>query len=216
MLEVRRYTYDELVQIYKTDRLDKIKKHIVDDGYCMEKPEGRGKKIVITISALPKGKNKLKVYCRDVLKFKPNKDYDKLCAFLRKLLFDENFKNLRTEQMSAELSKEGIYICEETLSDYFHHLQELGMYQFIYGDFLYEARSKNDGQIIQITREQYNDFYKIYHQIQRKDEELAERYKSSMYGSMPRKRLLPIKNCFYSEHFNNLITIFEEEGLVYE
>lgn len=213
MLEIRKYNYEELVQIYKTDRIDKIKLHIKNDGYTMMRPEGRGKNIVITITCLPRGKDKFKVYCRDVLKFPANKHYDKLYAFMKRFLLDDDFKNLQFIQMKSELEKDGVKICPETISDYFHHLQKIGMIQFIYGDFVYEALNKERTETIRITRDEYKDFYKNYYQILRKlGEPFAEAFRKSMYGSMPKKRLMPLKNYMYKKYYDTLISCFMEEG----
>ena len=212
MLELKEYNYSELVQIFKTDRLDKIKEHIKNDGYN-KIIQGCGKQISITITELPTGRNLFRVYCRDILNFKHNINYDKLYSFMKRLLLDEEFKNLQFEQMSAELSKEGIRITPTTISSYFHHLISLGMYQFIPNEYVYEAKRLEDGETIRISREQYNDFYKNYYITKRQlGESMATRYQKSMYQSMPRKRLMPLKNYMYKKHYDFLIPIFLEEG----
>lgn len=215
MLELKSYKYDELINIFKTDRLDKIKQRIKNDGYEISRIEGRGKNIVITISKLPSGKDLFKVFCRDVLKYPANKDYNKLYLFLRKVIMDDDFKNLQYKQMHQVLLSEGINISLETISDYFKRLNSIGMYQYIYGDFIYEAKNTEQTELLSISKEDYNTFYKKYHIILREEgKEAAQNYQKSIYGSLPRKRFKPLKNFIYKDYFDTLISIFENERIL--
>ena len=52
MLEIRNYSRQELIELYKTERLDYIKKKIKKEGYAFNDC-GRGKNYIMKITALP-------------------------------------------------------------------------------------------------------------------------------------------------------------------
>ena len=76
MLEKRVYTRAELVDLFKTSRLDAIKKRIQRAGYIYSET-GRGEGYTLEILDLPKGEE-FKRYCIDVLGFDPRTYFARL------------------------------------------------------------------------------------------------------------------------------------------
>ena len=114
MLEKRKYTRSELIEIYKTDRLDAIKARIQRAGYIFQS-SGRGKDYTMEILDLPK-EDELKQYCREILGFSAQTDFTKLKYFLFFFLQNEEFMTLQFNQMAQVMRDHGITISEQTLS----------------------------------------------------------------------------------------------------
>ena len=67
MLEKRKYTRQELIDLYKTSRLDAIKNKIRRAGYLYTEA-GRGKDYTLEITELPK-EDQFNQYCIEVLRY---------------------------------------------------------------------------------------------------------------------------------------------------
>ena len=125
MLEKRVYTRAELVDLFKTSRLDAIKKRIQRAGYIYSET-GRGEGYTLEILDLPKGEE-FKRYCIDVLGFDPRTDFARLKAFLYHFLADDEFMTLQHNEMSRIIEADtGIRISPATISNYFDQLKARG------------------------------------------------------------------------------------------
>ena len=78
MLDMRTYTRQELIDIFKTDRLDSIKAKIQRRGYIYT-TSGRGDTFTMTITGLPP---RFKTFCIERLGFAPQTDFERLKVFL--------------------------------------------------------------------------------------------------------------------------------------
>ena len=74
MLDLQRYTRQELIDIFKTQRLDSIKDKLKRKGYKFT-TDGRGDSFTLTITELPL---RFRNFCTDELKFAPQTDFVKL------------------------------------------------------------------------------------------------------------------------------------------
>ena len=87
MLDLQRYTRQELIDIFKTQRLDSIKDKLKRKGYKFT-TDGRGDSFTLTITELPL---RFRNFCTDELNFALQTDFVKLKRFLYRFIFDEDF-----------------------------------------------------------------------------------------------------------------------------
>lgn len=90
MLDLRQYTRQELIDLFKTQRLDSIKAKLQRNGYKYT-TQGRGKEFTLTITELPL---RFRNFCIDELHFAPQTDFVKLKNFLYRFMFDEDFRHM--------------------------------------------------------------------------------------------------------------------------
>ena len=145
MLDKRIYSRQELIDIYKTDRLDAIKKKITREGYIY-KDCGRGKSYTMEILSLPDNSKQFKEYCIKEMGFAPQTNFIILKYFLYNVITNDDFITLQynemaeilKEQMKDILEKEKISVTAQTISKYFKQLQENdwiwldGVFEFTY------------------------------------------------------------------------------------
>ena len=120
MLEKRIYTRQELIEIYKTQRLDAIKNKVKREGYSYI-DSGRGASYTMQIVEIPKGQA-FKEYCINVLKFAPQTDFNILRCYLHNFIYNDGFITLQYNEMKEVLNKQGIDVCEMTIASYYEHL----------------------------------------------------------------------------------------------
>ena len=73
MLDIRTYTREELITIFKTNRLDSIKAKLKRQGYEFE-TSGRAETATVTITKQPL---RFRRFCIDELGFAPQTDFKK-------------------------------------------------------------------------------------------------------------------------------------------
>ena len=95
MLDLRQYTRQELIDLFKTKRLDSIKDKIKRYGYKYT-TDGRGDSFTLTITELPP---RFRNFCIDELHFAPQTDFLKLKKFLYRFMFDEDFRHMPNKGM---------------------------------------------------------------------------------------------------------------------
>lgn len=198
MLCTKTYTRAELVQIYGTSRLDALKKKLDREGYIYI-TSGRGNDLTLTITACTKPFN---IFCKEVLGFSAQTDFDKLKGFLKRLFFDEAFASLPFAAMQRESG-----IASQTISKWINHLIEENMIALDMDDCIYYSTrkiSKDDFETIFITQQEYKEAWKIYW------ENRPDGYCQavcSMYNHLqgtPHKRAKIIENAFELERLNKL------------
>ena len=114
MLEKRTYSRKQLIDLYHTNRLDAIKNKINRQGYKYI-DNGRGSSYYLTITDIPQS-TAFKQYCINVLGFSCQTDFEKLKAFLRFILSNDNYIILQYSEMQEILKKSGIEISTKTIS----------------------------------------------------------------------------------------------------
>ena len=124
MLEKRKYTRQELIDLFKTSRLDAIKNKIRRAGYLFTE-SGRGESYTLEITELPEA-DQFKQYCIEVLGFDPRSDFQKLKTFLFFFLENEDFMTLQYNEMEQIIQEHGGSVSAATISKYFKQLSAIG------------------------------------------------------------------------------------------
>lgn len=211
MLQLKQYSRRELISIFKTDRIDSIKKLIIRQGYIYNDC-GRGDKYTLTVVQLPPLKQQLKLYCIEELKFKPQIEIDKLCPFLYNVLTNDSFRKLQLNEMKEELEKQGVAISINTLSNYYQHLLSIGWIEKDYHDFIYYVFDSNINHNRYITKEEYCIMYKQYWNKVREDKSFvnAEIEIREKFGNKPKKRVNVVTTAFCNDQYNIVLNYLEE------
>ena len=212
MLEKRKYTRSELIEIYKTDRLDAIKARIQRAGYIFQS-SGRGKDYTMEILDLPK-EDELKQYCREILGFSAQTDFTKLKYFLFFFLQNEDFMTLQFNQMAQVMRDHGITISDQTISTYFNHLRSIGWIYMDHFDFVYFLYDEGQEQMRYITREEYCEINKEFWQLIKGKKytwkEAAAEIRRK-YGNKPRKRPKAEKTAFFLDQYQAVWDLIDKE-----
>ena len=212
MLEKRVYTRAELVDLFKTSRLDAIKNRIKRAGYIYSET-GRGSSYTLEILDLPKGEE-FKRYCIDVLGYDPRTDFGKLKVFLYHFLADDEFMTLQNNEMSRIIeANTGIRISPATISNYYDPLKARGWADHFPSDYVCYIYDHTYGENRYISREEYCAIYREFYEIVRKnngDFEKAEAWIKEKYGNKPKKRPREIKNAFFNKEYSELWELIEK------
>ena len=210
MLDLRTYTRKELLEIYKTDRLDCIKAKIKRRGYEYT-TNGRGDSLTLTITKCPP---RFREFCIEKLGFAPQTDFKKLKAFMTRLLLDDEFRRLPYVGMEKELEND-TYISAQTIGKCARYLENENITGR--GDWIYYAIKNNKTKYCsEITREEYKEAWCIY--FDNIEEEYSERFGLMCHsiGGYPFKKEEILLNAFKSDVIDELIKILEEEKQIDE
>ena len=79
MLDIKTYSRQELIDLFKTERIDSIKNKLQRQGYKFT-TSGRGKELTLTITEQPL--LPLRTFAIEELGFSPQTDFDRLEIFL--------------------------------------------------------------------------------------------------------------------------------------
>ena len=213
MLEIRNYSRQELIELYKTERLDYIKKKIKKEGYAFNDC-GQGKNYIMKITALPDDGKQLEKYCIEELGFSAQVNFSVLKYFLYNFLLDESFMTLQFNEMSEVLKQQGIQVTPQTISNYYKHLESIGWVYSDSFDYVYYVYDIHTEHNIYITKEEYCTMYKDYWITVREnngDFLDAELNILKKYGNKPKKRYKKIKNGFYTVEYNTVMELLEKE-----
>lgn len=212
MLEKRIYTRSELIELFKTDRLDAITNKLTRAGYIFNR-SGRGNNATVEILDLPR-EDKFKQYCIETLRFSPQTDFRRLKLFLYLFLEDDDFMTLQFNEMAQEMIDRGVSISKPTVSNYFHHLQEIDWtfsdnFEYVY--YLYDVRI---GENRYITQEEYKAINKEFWKMVKSGEQTyqnALRIIQERYGNKPRKRPKEVKTAFFSHQYKAVMDLIEQD-----
>lgn len=160
MLDMRTYNRKELIELFKTDRLDSIKSKLNRQGYTYT-TSGRGQALILTITGLPP---RFKTFCIEQLEFAPQTDFERLKVFLYHFLFDDDYKQLPIVTMARLLENE-FYISYQTLSNWIDKLEKKNIIHRSMAEFNYFAFGKDESgndMTIPITEKLYKDAWSAY------------------------------------------------------
>lgn len=212
MLEKRKYTRQELIDLFKTSRLDAIKNKIRRAGYLFT-DTGRGNSYTLEITDLPQA-DQFKQYCIEVLGFDPRTDFQKLKIFLFFFLENEEFMTLQYKEMEQIIQDHGGSVSASTISNYFKQLSAIGWASQDPFEYVYFLHDGSSGKTKYISREEYCSINKEFWQLI-KNEKLSwsEAYSSikQKYGNKPRKRLKEVKVGFFSKQYEELWDLIDTE-----
>lgn len=211
-LEQRVYSRAELVDLFKTSRLDAIQKRIKGAGYVYT-DTGRGKDYTMEILELPEV-DPFKKFCIDTLGYDPRTDFTKLKVFLRYFLADDDFMTLQYKEMSQLIEDQtGIRISPDTISNYYNRLKSRGWADRAPGEYVCYIYDPKEKQNRYISREEYCAIYREYWAIVRAhkgDFFYADERIRLKYGNKPKKRLKEMKTAFFNAEYDELWKILEK------
>lgn len=209
MLKIRTYTRQELIELFKTDRLDSIKGKIKRQGYEYT-TDGRGKTFTLTITKLPLN---FRNFCIEELGFAPQTDFKRLKKFLYRFFFDEEFRKLPTTEMVRVLAND-FYITDDTLNRWIDKLIKLNMIcrsnvEFNYYCSVYDTFG--DKVSIPIDERTYKDAWSAYYRGREFSycEACSNMYAVS--GGTPFKVGIILENAFEAWKIDTLKEILQKE-----
>ena len=217
MLEIKEYTRSELIELYKTSRIDAIRNKIQREGYKFTE-NGWGKKYTMTITNLPDQDLVFRDYCINELNFAPQTDFKLLKVFLYNFIFDDTFKDLQFNEMVKRLAEQNIRIAAQTVSRYFNHLKNLGWIDYLAlsaDDYIYYIYDLKDRRNKYITAELYKEAWKEYWKQVERDKNKPDRFQAAeqnmylKYNGKPKKRMKPTINGFYANQIRKLETLLQ-------
>lgn len=210
MLEKKTYTRQELIKLFKTDRLDSIKAKIKRRGYTYT-TSGRGDTFTMTITSVPP---RFREFCIERLGFAPNTDFDRLKVFLYCFFFIDDFRKLPFVSMK-ECMINNVEITRQTVSRWVGKLYHSNW--ICDGDLIYYCIDTKEKTYRRIEKEQYNKAWSIYWE-NRTDDEGYELQYSIAYNQMwiylgghPYKKNDIIFNGFYTKDIEELKEILIKE-----
>lgn len=212
MLEKRKYTRQELIDLFKTSRLDAIKNKIRRAGYLFT-DSGRGESYTLEITELPEA-DQFKQYCIEVLGFDPRSDFQKLKTFLFFFLENEEFMTLQYNEMEQIIKDHKGSVSAATISKYFKQLSAIEWAVQEPFEYVYFIHDGSSGKPRYITREEYCSINKEFWQLIKKDglswSEAHSRIKEK-YGNKPRKRPRAVKTAFSARQYEELWDLIDTE-----
>lgn len=212
-LEKRVYSRAELVDLFKTDRLDAIKAKIERAGYTY-RSSGRGKSYTMEIQDLPM-EDPFKKFCIETLGYDQRTEFPKLKVFLYYFLADDEFMTLQNNEMSKLIEDQtGIHISSDTISNYYDRLKARGWADHFYGEYVYYIYDNNEKKNRYISREEYCSIYREFWAIVRAhkgDFSVADSKIRAKYGNKPKKRFKELKTAFFNKEYDELWQILENE-----
>lgn len=212
MLDLRQYTRQELIDLFKTQRLDSIKAKLQRNGYKYT-TQGRGKEFTLTITELPL---RFRNFCIDELHFAPQTDFVKLKKFLYRFMFDEDFRHMPNKGM-ARLMMDDIQISNQTISKYILKLYNENIVGFSKEGLYYSIDpnyKEKDNYCKRITAEEYKNAWQTYWKTKEEnggDYVLAYISMCSLIDGHPHRKAIVMFNAFEREKIETLKEILQEE-----
>lgn len=206
MLNTRTYTRQELLELFKTDRIDYVKSKLKRQGYVYTTC-GRGNTLSLTIISTPP---RFRNFCIDRLGFAPQTDFIRLKIFLYKLFFDEEFRKLPYYAMVLLMENE-MSVTYQTLSHWVSVLEKSNILWRSMAEFNYFS-VKPEEFPIEISQELYNEAWKAYWNDREDGWGLSVfRMKQVTDGGKPYKIGVIEENAFEQDTINELKEILQEE-----
>lgn len=209
MLELKEYSRKEIISLFKTDRIDYIKRKLTAQGYSYE-GSGRGDTYKIKITELPQGINKFKRYCIEELKFDTHTNFNLLAAFMDNILNNEDFIQLQYLQMQRELEKQNIKIDRTTIKEYFMHLYKINWFAFGLTEYNYYIYDETIKESRAITQEEYKAAWQAYWQGTYNDTNEAIKGLYICSSGLPKKKPKVELNGIYNSQYEDVKEIIRE------
>lgn len=209
MLDLKTYTRQELIELFKTDRLDSIKAKLKRQGYEFE-TSGRGAGVTLTITKLPL---EFRNFCINELGFAPQTNFKKLKPFLYKFIFDENFRQLPVTAMERELEEE-YRVCYQTIERWLGTLMGQDMIVRAKNEYNYFAHGRDyDGSLVTfpIDKQTYCDAWKAYWENREYGYNEAMNNLLAIAKGTPQKLEKIIENAFGGKKMDKLKEILQKE-----
>lgn len=213
-LALRKYTLRELRNILGTSDKQGTDRKLEHYGYgYLPDKHGWGDTRIYTITSLPDALHRFSMFCISSLGFSPQIEFRKLRDFVFFLFTDPDFDWRPDEMMEEYLRLAGHKISRPTIAKYKQRLEEAGLIDTIFGDFVYYKVYKNCG--VQeheiITKEEYSKAWKLYWNWRNAhpDEDSRPAYKHmyNKFGGVPRKQRRVNRNEFYKKERETLVEL---------
>lgn len=160
MLDIKTYSRQELIDLFKTERIDSIKNKLQRQGYKFT-TSGRGKELTLTITEQPL--LPFRIFAIEELGFSPQTDFDRLEIFLYRFYLDDNFRKLPSSGMVEELKKDGVTVTYQTIERWIDRLLKKGWIIRSNIEFSYYAVNHHSDKLIRfIERKTYSAAWKAY------------------------------------------------------
>lgn len=211
MYDMRTYTQEELCKLFKTKDNAQIKKKLNDLGYIYT-TEGRGKALKITlIDYKPPLHGEFKEYCKNVLGYKPQTDFDKLFIFFSHFMYDEDIRKLPYIEITRKLEKE-MSISRQTISKWVKHLvKENVMGESNYNYFAHGYDEDGNKITVPISEKQYKDGWSEYWSGKETGYEEALNRLVAYVSGFPQKVPEKVFNAFEYKKIEKLMEIIDKE-----
>ena len=212
MLDLQTYSRQELIDLFKTQRIDSIKAKLQRKGYKYT-TTGRGEAFTLTITELPL---RFRNFCIDELHFAPQTDFVKLKKFLYRFMFDEDFRHMPNKGM-ARLMMDDIKISNQTISKYILKLYQENIIGFSKEGLYYSIDinyKEHDNYCRRITAEEYKKAWEIYWKTKEEngnDSVSAYFDMCSYIDGHPHRKAIVMFNAIEKEKIETLKEILQEE-----
>lgn len=215
MIELKRYTCDELADIFNgSNKRQDLKKRL--DRYNVKyEIEGRGNNATFNILEI---EDVFKVFCLVELGADSRCDFDRMKYFYYYFFCDDEFILLTDEQKEEYMDEKEQHVSRQTIRKWKEYLGRNYWFDLKGEECRYyftrkETKEKDRKAIHKdATKEEYSEAWKYY--WRRRDEgeiswiimnEIREKY-----GGVPRKHYIPQANAFYLDKINEFIEIIIE------
>lgn len=205
MLERRCYSRQELVDLFKTDRLDSIKNKLNRQGYQYT-TDGRGKTFTLTITELPP---RFRSFCIEELGFHPQTDFKGLKEFLYRFFLDEKFQKLPSTAMAREVN-----MSYQTINRWIDKLIKQNMIMRDWFEFNYFAHGRDSADNIitfPIDKDTYSNAWSAYWDGRQYSYSEAVNRMGAVVNGTPCKVGIVLENVFELRKLNTLREILEKE-----
>lgn len=211
MLELRDYTKEELVAIFKIDKMSNIRVNLDRMGYKHETNGKKGKNFRLTITALPPAQDRFKRICIDKLGIPAQSDFFILRNFFYYFFCDEDFRRLTDSQMVEVLAAEGKMVTRQTISKWKNFLEEKQLIYKSSTEYVYFVTFA-DKTTMEITKEEYKLAWDRYWNIKRLagNSVVAWSEMRRVHGGAVSRAPKIEENGFYSELIDTLVEAIEE------
>lgn len=208
MLDQKTYSRQELMDLFKTDRLDSIKSKLKRQNYQFT-TSGRGSNFTLTITDLPP---QFRNFCVDELGFAPQTDFMRLKKFLYRFFYDEEFQKLPQTEMERVLDEEGFYISSQTIGKWIQKLIDCGLIWRSFADFnYYTINHRREKKVLFIDKETYSEAWRAYWDGRPYSYNEACSNMYAVVKGTPHKVGKIIENVFGADKFDRLLDILESE-----
>lgn len=174
---------------------------------------GRGSARVYTITSLPDAFHRFSLYCITALGFPAQTDFKKLRDFVIFLFNDPDF-DWRPDEMMEEYTRlAGHGMTRQTIAKYKKRLEDAGLIDTIFGDYVYYKVYKNCG--VQeheiISKEEYSRAWKLYWDYRKAHPDCgsspAYSHMYTKFEGVPRKQRRVNKNEIYYKEREKLVEL---------
>ena len=214
MLEVKDYTYAEIVQqLNSTDRQG-INRKLRNYGIEFQ-TEGRGTRTVYHIKNIP---NPFMLFCITELNVPAQTQFEKMLYYYYYFFNDDTFAGMPNQEQANILMEQLFNVSRQTIANWTRYLERADYIALLDSECRYYAVNKdahtNKKYYTEISRDLYLHGWHIYWQIRgelpKESSGFAWYEAMKIWGGNACKHRLPIQNAIYNNKIDELLTIINE------